>query len=179
MSTAKQKKAALLTKKERLLRQLNELDTTIEGVMEEEYKEQGILIMNNIDSLLELVAVHLDGSLNDGHSDPKCLRCALLAAEMSEEWLYKEHGINIELDIRKEEILNEEKEEEEKIEQVKKKRGRPAKAVQKEPVLSPNQIKAKEIKETESPISVKTKKLKRVLEINEEEADLPPEWGKM
>lgn len=170
MSTAKQKKAALLTKKERLLRQLNELDTTIEGVMEEEYKEQGILIINNIDSLIELVAIHSDGSLNDGHNDTKCLKCALLAAEMSGEWLYKEHGINIELDLRKEEISTEE---ETPVEPPKKKRGRPPKKVE----LSPNQIKAKEIKESD--ISIKTKKLKRVLEINEEEADLPPEWGKM
>lgn len=172
MGTATKKKEALLTKKERLLKELEELDNTIEGVLEEEWKEQGDLIMSNIDSLIELVPTHSDGSVDEGHDDPNCLKCVLLAAKMTGKWLYKEYGLDISL-VNKEAVKEAPKKEVTKPTRTKKPVGRPPK--KKKEKLSENQLKAKELGLLDN--SGEPKKLKRVLEVDESTVDLPDNWG--
>lgn len=170
------KKQALVSKKERLLRELLELDDKIETVVEEEWKEYGETILSNIDILLELVPTHTDGTVDEGHDDPACLRCVLLQAKLSDEWLYKQYGVDITLDI---------KDDSDSIDGFMEDLVQPATAVT-EPVkrqietikkeLSPNQKKAIELGKI-SADELEPEKLKRVLEINEDDVDLPDNWS--
>lgn len=165
MVSALNKKEALLTKKERLLREIAELDNTIESITEEEWKEQGEIIIKNIDSLLELVPTHDDGTVDEGHDDPSCLKCVLLSAQMAGKWLYKDYGINIALELRKNEPVK--KDTNKKQDKQKNKLGRPPKKKN----LSENQKKAQElglIKPDGTP--------KRILEVDESTVDLPENW---
>ena len=168
------KKQVLVSKKERLLRELSELDDKIEVVVEEEWKDYSRYIIKNIDVLLELVPTHVDGTVDEGHDDPACLRCVLLQAKLSDKWLYKQYGVNISLDIRDdgvdgfmEDLIQETpvvtKPVKRQIETIK-------------PVLSPNQQKAIDLGKI-SADDLEPKKLKRVLEINEDAVDLPDNWS--
>lgn len=169
MSTVTKKKEVLLSKKERLLKELAELDYSIENIMEEEWKEQGELILKNIDALLDLVPTHEDGSVDEGHDDPNCLKCVLMAAKSTGKWSHKEYGITILLENRttKKEVKNI-KVNPKPIETPQKKRGRP-------PKISENQKKAMELGILPSE-DAKNKKFNRVLEVDESSVDLPEGW---
>jgi len=168
------KKDVLLSKKERLLRELAELDSTIDSVIEEEWKDVGESLLANVDTLLELVPAHTDGTVDEGHDDPACLRCVLLQAKLSDEWLYKQYGVDITLDIKDDSIDGFMEDLIQSATVVAEPVKRQIETIKKE--LSPNQKKAIELGKI-SGDELEPTKLKRVLEVNEDDVDLPDDWS--
>jgi len=160
MNEAEQKKIMLLSKKEKLLRELSEVDKDIEEVLEETWKEEAIEIYNNVDALLEFCKTHTGRGCSDEKKDTdSCLRCMLLNVQEldnDEEWDHKKFGIEVKLVDRKNSIAV-----------TKSKAENPTKKLAESKIPKPS--RAPRVKSTGTEPMIKGK---RILEIDEAAADL-------